>query len=43
MLMKLLSQINVEKVTIQSENEVSFLNINFPEDMKKIGSTKNRK
>ena len=34
-LMKLLDQINVEKVIILSENEEQFLNINYPEDLKK--------
>ncbi len=34
-LMKLLDQINVEKVIIPTENEEQFLNINYPEDLKK--------
>ena len=34
-LMKLLDQIEVEKITISPENEGQFLNINYPEDLKK--------
>lgn len=36
-LMKLLDQIEVVKTTIPPENEEQFLNINYPEDLKKAG------
>jgi len=34
-LMKLLDQVNVEKVTIPPEDKEQFLNINYPEDLEK--------